>query len=337
MKLRLLFILLLIQIFTLSAVQLDWNPGEFELLQPTERKPARTAVLIMSPPDTLNISSGRRECRWQLGKKVWEQYMNVHPNVDCYFLQDTKVRKGASEQTWIEGNTIYVGDDSNEDRGILLSKTIVALEKLLPNYTHFFRTNINTFLNLKALNEYAETHHQSMFTGPLWQESWYLFGYGVLFSADVATHIVNEYRRLEDSYVLSSDLQFAEDAILTSLATGVFPYYDYIEHIEGTPEFTCCPTLPLGVRQLMCGSSFATTRLSQYGVELYPAPSFEQTIDYCSQGLNSAMLYRIRSGFDLDKLAEVYEYVLNNIYPELPKFDLVEYAKSLPTIRNEHL
>ena len=38
------------------------------------------------------------------------------------------------------------------------------------------------------------------------------------------------------------------------------------------------------------------------------------------------------NGLDLDKLAEVYEYLLNNIYPELPKFDLAEYAYSLPTI-----
>src|SRR3569832_2016894 len=99
-------------------------------------------------------------------KKVWEQYMNSHPNVDCYFLQGAKLREGNFEQTWIEGNTIYIGDDSHE-RGILLTKTIAALEKLLPNYTHFLRTNINSFVNLKALNEYTETHHQSMFTGPL--------------------------------------------------------------------------------------------------------------------------------------------------------------------------
>ncbi len=328
MKLRLLFVLFLTQVFVLSAAQRDWNPGEFELLQLTERKPARTAVLIMTPPDS-SIHTDGRFSRWQLGKKVWELYMNVHPHVDCYFLQNTDLRKGASEQTWIEGNTIYVGDDSYEGR-ILLSKTTAALEKLLPNYTHFFRTNANAFVNLNTLNEYAETHHQSMFTGPLWQGSWYLFGYGVLFSADVAAHIVNEYRRLEGNYIVSHHVP--EDLALNSLATGVFAYYDHIGHVEGDPEFACCPTLPLGVRQLMCESSFSTLRFSQYGLQLFPAPSFEQTIDYCSQALNSVMLYRIRNGFDLDKLAEVYEYLLNNIYPELPKFDLVEYAKSLPPV-----
>ncbi len=89
MRLRLLFILLLTQIFTLSAAIRDWKPGAFELLQPTERKPARTAVLIMSPPDMLNLNY-YRDCRWLLGKKVWEQYMKAVPNVDCYFLQNTR-------------------------------------------------------------------------------------------------------------------------------------------------------------------------------------------------------------------------------------------------------
>jgi hypothetical protein len=322
-------------IFTLSATLQNYTFGAFELLDPTDRKPARTAVLIVCPR---NIGNEYAPCRWQLGKKVWEQYMNVLPNIDCYFVQTKKLREGTSEQTWIEGNTIYVGDSLDEDPAILLSKTIAALEKLLPEYTHFFRTNVNAFVNLKLLNEYAETHHQSMFTGPLWQQPfWYLLGYGILFSADVATHIVNEYRRLEGSYIVSH--YPPEDLILTSLATGIFPYYDYIkEHnlqigfTKEDLEFTRCPTLPLGVRQLMCGASYSTTRLSLYGVQLFPILSFEETIDYCSRGLNSAILYRIRNGLDLDKLAEVYEYLLNNIYPELSEFDLVKYAKSLPTI-----
>jgi hypothetical protein len=53
MKLRIVFVLLLTQIFTLSAAQRDWKPGAFTLLDPTERKPAHTAVLIMIPPDML--------------------------------------------------------------------------------------------------------------------------------------------------------------------------------------------------------------------------------------------------------------------------------------------
>jgi hypothetical protein len=342
MKLKLV-ILLLVPIFTLSAALRDYHPGAYEILAPTQRKPAHTAVLIMAPPDHSLNPHQYRDCRWQLGEKVWEQYMNSHPHVDCYFLKNTKLREGTSEQIWIEGNTIYIGEASYEDHGIPLSKTIGALEKLLPNnYTHFFRTNINAFVDLKTLNEYAETHHQSMFTGPLWQQGfWYLLGYGLLFTADVATHIVNEYRRLEGSYIVSH--YPPEDLILTSLATGIFPYYDYIRDHDlqrgfkkWNLEFTCCPTLPQGVRQGMCGASFSTTRLSLYGVQLSPAPSFEEALNYCSVSLNIAVLYRFRAGFDLDTQAKLYEYLLHNIYPELPKIDLLDYAKSLPTIRYDN-
>ncbi len=199
-------------------------------------------------------------------------------------------------------------------------------------------------MNLHILNEYTETHHQSMFTGPLWQE-WYLIGYGVLFSADMAVHIVNEYKRLEGSYMVSCHVP--EDAVLTSLATGIFPYYDYLRdnnlHVGFTKEnlrFTSHPALLFGVPQVMCTSSFmitTATRLSQYGLLLFPPPSFEQTIDYCRGALHSVLLYRIRSGFDLDQLAEVYKYLMNNIYPELSIFDLVEYAKSFPAIHDDGL
>ncbi len=328
MKLKLL-VLLIAQTFILFADQDNWKPGCFTILNSTEKKPTRTAVLIMCPP---NERSSFKEYRWQLGKKTWEQYMNSHPNVDCYFLVNTNLRKDTTEQTWIEGNTIYVGDWYLENHGITrqLNRTIKAIEKLLPNYTHFIRTNVNAFWDLKQIDEYAQNHHQSMFTGPLWQGSWYVIGYGIFFSKDVAEHIVSEYKRLEGKKIVSYEL--AEDAIITSLATGIFPYY----HLVGRDgKFTCCPSLPFGVRQLMCLESFSADRLSKYGLLLFPAPSFEQTFDYCQLALHKALLYRIRTGYDLDKLAKIYEFLLHNIYPELPKIDLVEYVNSLNAPPND--
>ena len=327
---RILFILLLMPIFVFSAGPESWTPGAYTLLQPTERKPARTLVLVMSQPDEMLDLKIYTDCRRLLTKKIWRQYMNSHPNVDCYFLQNAKLREGSSELVWIEGDTIYVVDGSYEYYGVLVDRTALALEKLLPNYTHVFRTNISAFVNLKLLNEYAETHHQSMFTGPLWQGFGYPPGYGVLFTADVAAHIVKEYQRLKDSLMLSFKLESPEDLLLMSLATGIYPYYEHIRHKKGDPKFSCCPTLPPGVQQYMCGASFSTTRLSLYGVLLYPAPSFDEAIYYCNANLSTAILYRIRSCFDMDKLAAIYEFLLDKIYPELPKFDFVEYAKTFP-------
>jgi hypothetical protein len=299
----------------------DWMPNHSVILRPTKQSPSKTAILIIAPP-SLGLSD--TESRWKLGKKVWEQYMNTNPNVDCYFIQYTSLKdKRNLEEVWQEGNTIYVADSwyENNKTDRILHKTIAAIEYLLPNYTHFIRTNLNSFLNLQTVYYYTKCHHQSMYTGPLWQGEWYVLGYGILFSADVATHITNEYRRLEGLDIVSH--RRADDCVLTSLATGVYPLGPS-EHL-----FSGCPTLPLGKRQLMSNDSLLYTRLSRYGALLMPPISLEEAIQYCENGGDSIMLYRIRHGLTLEELANFYQYLLDKIYRDLPTIDLVEYAKSL--------
>ena len=311
--------------FTLPAEDLSalrsWI-GRPQLLPSTEEKPARTAVLIIAPPQ---VNTSYTDCRWQLGKKVWEQYMNSIPDVDCYFLQSRYPREQDLEQVWIEGNTIYIGDEWYKQYGNdrILHKTIVAIEKLLPDYTHFVRTNLNSFVNLKALRQYTRTHHRSMYTAFLWENQWYTLGYGILFTADVAAHLVSEYRRLEGLAIVSC--YRADDCTLTSLAVGLDP-----EDPVGY-RFRCCPTLTSGIRQLMCKESLSATRLSPYGVMLRPPISLESAKEYCDQAADTVMLYRIREGFDLEELAALYTHLLHKIYPELSGDNLVEYAGSLPT------
>ena len=169
-----------------------------------------------------------------------------------------------------------------------------------------------------------ETHHQSFFTAPLWQEAWYAIGYGILFSADVGAYLASEYRRLQDQEIISP--YHADDACITALATGVYPYEGHV--------FQPCPALPPGVRQLMCLDSLKTKRISQYGALLHPAVSLEESINYCEQSKN-LMLVRTRNGYDLDILAEFYEYLLRKSYPKLSFESLVEYAKSLPTTKEK--
>lgn len=289
------------------------------ILEPTKKAPARTAILIIAPPEYNNSSVSHR---WELGKKVWEQYMHSHPDVDCYFLHCGNPRKNSTEQVWLEGNTIIVGDEWYEDFGQdrILRKTVKALEWLGKKYTHFIRTNINTFVNLKAANEYMETHHQSMYTTPLWQSEWYTVGYAITFSADVAAHIVNEYNRLEATNEELISCYHADDAALTALATGVWPY-------DKSHPFNCCPSLPFRVRQLMCEQSLTTKRLSRYGVFLLPIASLEEAIYYCEQASDDVILYRTREGLSLEDLAKFYGYLFNKIYPELDSIDLLEYLK----------
>jgi len=302
----------------------DWKKNV--LIGSTEKKPARTAILIIAPPVMGNCPVFNR---WKLGKKVWEQYMNNHPNVDCYFLQCTNSRPGQEEQVWLEGNTIYVVDSWYDKYGIdrILHKTIAAIEWLLPHYTHFIRTNLNTFINLKNANMYMETHHQSFYTAFLWQTAWYALGYGIAFTADVAAHITKEYRRLEAAGIDFIDPSHPDDCVLTSLATGVCP--SNVCPSNKIHPFRCCPSLPFGVRQLMSLESFSTLRLCQFGALLIPPITLEQAIDYCQKASPTIILYRIREGLTLQDLAQFYEFVLQKNYPELPYIDLVKYVESL--------
>ena len=70
--------------------------------------------------------------------------------------------------------------------------------------------------------------------------------------------------------------QHADDGAITALATGVWPY-------DKNHPFRACPQLPYGLRQLMCGESLSTKRLSQYGVLLTPPISLKAAIEYCNQ------------------------------------------------------
>lgn len=305
------------------------NPGlnhweKNTLLIPTPKQYTRTAVLIITPPTISNCDIGYR---WMLGKKTWEQYMNSHPDIDCYFLQSTYPcpTKMIDNQVWLEKNTIYIGDWWYEKYGNdrILYKTIAALEFLLPYYTHFIRTNLNTFLNLSAVHEYMSTHHQSMYTTPLWESEWYAIGYSIICTADIAAHIVSEYKRLENLGETLIDCYHADDCALTALATGVMP----LSKKEKNP-FRGHPSLPLGTRQLMSTDALNTKSFTPYGALLIPPISLEDAIDRSNQTPNTLMLYRTRGGLNLNELAKLYQHLLFKYYPNLSHIDLAEYIKS---------
>jgi hypothetical protein len=286
-----------------------------KILELTEKRPARTAILIIAPA---TYHEHPIENRWRLGRKVWEQYMNSHPNVDCYFLHCTNPRKDSDQQVWLEGNTIFVGDPWTEETGLdqLLLKTVKAIEWLGNDYTHYIRTNINTFFNLEAVNNYAETHHQSHFTTPLWERQSYTIGYAIVFTADVAAHIVSEYYRLKQAGEELIDPFHADDMAITALATGIWPIGD-------RNPFRCAPSLPLGIRQLTCLDSLNTKRLCKYGALLTPVSSLEEAIYYFDKAGEDVILFRSRDGLGYTELQALYEHMLSKIYPHL-RIDLTE-------------
>ncbi len=306
----------------------DWSSSV--LMQPQVPQPAKTAVLIIAPPSTFEPPTEEHFFlvnRWKIGEKVWEQYMDSHPNVDCYFIVYTNQRKdrGRDDQVWLEGNTIYIGDEYfdqyQSDR--ILHKTILAMEWLISkNYTHFIRTNLNTFLDLDLADRFMQTHHQSFFSTPMWQEAWYTVGYSIWFTADVARHIVQEYHRIgAENYELVSHHR-ADDGMITILATGIEPYY-------AIHPFSPCPSLPVGVRQWMCEDSFYKTRLNELAAWLAPPINFHDTMKYCQQAPSTVLIYRTAGGLNLTELGQYYNYLLARHYPHLNVQDIHEYAAQL--------
>lgn len=292
----------------------NWSGSVF--LEPTAPQRAKTAILIIAP-----LTYGEHPIlqRWKLGETVWKKYMNSHPDVDCFFITCAAPRRDSGEEVWLEGNRIYVGDPWTEKTGCdrLLHKTIKALEWLEGKYTHFIRTNINTFFDLNNVARFSESHSMSFFSTPIWQTAWYTIGYSICFSADVAKHMVSEYNRLDalDEELISP--YHADDGAITALATGVWPY-------DHNHPFTCCETLPRAVRQLLCEASYSTERHSRYGALITPVHSLEEAIYYFDTAGSETVLYRTRDGLSLKELEELYKHMLKKTYPELGAVDLLE-------------
>ena len=313
LKLRLIFnfsIIIFFSFLVYSHAQehpmRNWNPDKVEILQSAKKKSSRTAILIIEPP--IMNPNDYTEARWTLGKKSWERYMNAVSNVDCYFIKSICPKTPGKQEILLDGNTIYVCDPWYEEHGNdrILHKTIQAMEFLLPKYTHFIRTNLNTFIDLKAVKEYTKTHYQSMYTGPIWEKNWYVYGYGILISKDVARHMVKEYHRLEGQECVNCS--HADDCQLASLATGIDPYG------TETNTFRCCPTLPKGIRQIMCKETDTIPRLNKYGAYLLPPITLSEALHYCDIAPKTGMVYRIREGLSLEELTQLYDYLIKKTY-----------------------
>lgn len=242
--------------------------------------------------------------------------MNSHPDVDCYFIVCADPKEG-KEGVWLEGNTIYVGDrifqQTKRDR--LLYKTIKAMEHFQGHYTHYIRTNVNTFFDLQAVANFSQTHSRSFYSTPLWEKTWFTIGYGIVCTADVASHMVKEYHRLDRLGEDCISSEHADDAVLTSLATGINPFLP--NRRENENPFICCPSLKPGCRQLLCKKSLKTKRFSKYGLLLSPLNSLQEGIDAFDQAGDEVMLVRTRDGLNLEELTKLYQHMFSKTYPSL--------------------
>jgi hypothetical protein len=322
MKGRIFYIALVLAVFFFQGLFADdqneiwhyWKSSK--IIEHTDWKPSKTAVLIICPPEDL-LPTNPVDQRWFIGKKVWEKIMNLNPKVDCFFLRTLACTRNEEkrEPVVVKGNTIFVRDSGYRPEirsDDILLKTIRAIEYLQPRYSHFVRTNLNTFINIHSLVRYNDVHHKSMYTTPIW-ESWYPIGYSIFFTGDVASHIVSEFYRLKA--LKEPHLKEVDDGVLCYLATGIV-----MGQKQNSHPFKCFPNLQLGVQYKMAEDTYPPPAIRRWGTALNLGTSFGDACKLIDESPRDSLLFRIKGGYSNKELIQLYNKMLRKYYPGVSLF-----------------
>jgi hypothetical protein len=317
MKSRIIYTTFMVVVFFFQSLIADdqnkiWH--HWRTIKPVAQtgwKPSQTAILIICPPEEFLPRNPVLE-RWYLGKILWEKVMNLNPKVDCFFLRTLACTKNeeAREPVFIKENTIFVRDSEYRPEigaDDILLKTVRAIESLQPRYTHFVRTNLNTFINIHSLVTYNDFHHSSMYTTPTW-ESWYPIGYSIFFTADVGKHIVSEYNRLKA--LGEPRLKVVDDGALCYLATGIVMGQKQDNH-----PFKCCPNLERGAQYVMSTDTYPPSAIRRWGTALNLGMSFGDACKLIDESPRDSLLFRVKGGYSNKEQIMLYNKMLHKYYP----------------------
>jgi hypothetical protein len=307
------------QIFFISLFSISWNKStekswssNFVIIPKEQVTEPKIAVLIIQAPSTSDESKEDFITKkWRLGIETWKKYMHVHPSIDCYFVKPANHKTDDGRTIWIEEDTINVYDHYYKKRGRdrILYKTIKALDFLSDKYTHFVRTNLNTFWNLHELYDYIANHSGSYYTGPAWENGAYPIGYGIIMTQDVAQHIIEEYHRLEKTFYVCN--KRADDAALMSLAYGVDPW------IIQDP-FRKFPKFPTAQKLLMSKDSGVSKEINyDYACLLQNVRplNYKNVLKLALKAPKTCILYRSRGdGLNLEEIQMLYDELLKKTY-----------------------
>jgi hypothetical protein len=86
---------------------------------------------------------------------IWKKYMNIHPNIVCYFIKsDINIQ----DDIVIDENTIYVKNEESLIPGIY-NKTIEAIKYCLKNidYDYIYRTNLSSLIDMDQMYSFIIT------------------------------------------------------------------------------------------------------------------------------------------------------------------------------------
>ncbi len=131
-------------------------------------------------------------CAFQI---VWREYMNIHPNIDCFFYKghpDLRTDAFLSDK-----NTLLV--KCNEKLDTCYEKTLRAFTFFRPRfkqYDYIFRTNLSSFIvfdyYLKVASTWPRKEFCSAFIGKTDNEIEFPAGAGFTITPDLVERILDE-------------------------------------------------------------------------------------------------------------------------------------------------
>jgi hypothetical protein len=161
--------------------------------------------------------------------KIWEKYMNNHPNIKSFFIENNKFLEnevilnngvfhklqtrenpkdfphqvdplpGRALQGSAEKNTIYCKGNENYIPGIL-NKTIKSINYCINNFDfdYIYRTNLSTVLNLDKLYEYTQNNKVN-YAGKIYGN--FISGSGILLSKEACTKLSNDKSLIDNEII----------------------------------------------------------------------------------------------------------------------------------------
>jgi FkbM family methyltransferase len=235
--------------------------------------------------------------RWAIGYVFWKKQIKMFSmlqNVKVYFIRTKYTLQEGSYE--INDNIITFG--YNKIYGNIIYKTIKAIEMFRNDYDYIVRGNLNTVIDINALNKALQLlPSNNIFTSPFWEGNSYPFGHCYIISKDIADYLIESNIVFDDNNRWCTE-DTADDYEITQIILKKYNYYA----LSGCDE-------PLKDKK---------SRVNKYGIRFIDGGISEKMIYNIKMSDDKVFLYRLKMISD-KKYFLVYKYLIRHIWNKYVK------------------